>query len=84
VIQVKNKLRGNSDSYPSEDLKIIYVAGRIGGDTLVLISPRLNIVSRYTYKIVAELYKYLDNLYGDPNKERNTRQAFKDLGIKKG
>ncbi|KAI9786226.1 MAG: hypothetical protein M1839_007636 [Geoglossum umbratile] len=42
VIQVKNKLRGNSDSYPTEDLKIIYAAGRISGDALALISPRLD------------------------------------------
>jgi Zinc knuckle len=84
VIQVKNKLRGNSDSYPSEDLKIIYVAGRVGGDALALISPRLNTASRHAYETVAELYKHLDDLYGDPNKERNARQAFKDLGMKKG
>jgi hypothetical protein len=84
VIQVKNKLRGNSDLYLSEDLKIIYVTGCVGGDTLALISPRLNIASRYTYETVAELYKYLEDLYSDPNKEHNARQAFKDLGIKKG
>ncbi|KAH0563437.1 hypothetical protein GP486_001998 [Trichoglossum hirsutum] len=27
LIQVKNKLCGNADAYPTEDLKIIYVAG---------------------------------------------------------
>ena len=27
LIQVKNKLRGNADAYPTEDLRIIYAAG---------------------------------------------------------
>jgi len=49
-----------------------------------LISLRLDLASRYTYETVADLYKYLEELYGNPNKERNTRKAFKDLVIKKG
>jgi hypothetical protein len=84
LIQVKNKLRGNADSYPTEDLKIIYAAGRVSGDALALISPRLNTEGPHAYKTVQGLYDHLYELYGDPNKERNARQAFKDLMMKKG
>jgi hypothetical protein len=84
LIQVKNKLRGNADSYPTEELKLIYVAGRTSGEALALISPRLNTTSRHAYTMLTELYEHLDELYGDPNKERNARQAFKNLAMKKG
>jgi len=84
LIQVENKLRGNADAYPTEDLKIIYVAGRVSGDALTLISPRLRATNRHAYETVNELYEHLEELYGDPNKERNARQAFKDLTMKKG
>jgi hypothetical protein len=84
LIQVKNKLRGNADSYPTEDLKIIYAAGRVSGNALALISPRLEATSRHAYDTVDELYEHLYELYGDPNKERNARQAFKHLTMQKG
>jgi hypothetical protein len=84
LVQIKNKLCSNSDIYQTEDLKIIYVSGRIGGYILILISPCLNQDGRYAYETVRELYTHLEELYGDPNKERNTRQAFKELSIKKG
>ena len=84
LIQVKNKLRGNSDAYPTEELRIIYAAGRIGGDALALISPRLNAANHHAYITVRELFEHLDELYGDPNKEKNARHTFKELSMKKG
>ncbi|KAH0543434.1 hypothetical protein GP486_008577, partial [Trichoglossum hirsutum] len=84
LVQVENKLRGNTDAYSTEDLKIIYVAGRVSGDTLALISLRLRATNRHAYETLNELYKHLEELYDDPNKERNAQQAFKDLTIKKG
>jgi len=84
LIQLKNKLRGNHDAYPTDDLQIIYAASRISGDALALISPRLNTANRHAYETVEELYTHLDELYGDPNKERNARYAFKELSMKKG
>jgi predicted house-cleaning noncanonical NTP pyrophosphatase (MazG superfamily) len=84
LVQVKNKLRDNADSYPTEELRIIYAAGRVGGDALALISPRLNPGGRHAYETVQDLYDHLYELYDDPNKERNARQSFKDLTMKKG
>jgi len=84
LIQVKNKLRGNADAYPTEDLRIIYAAGRVSGDALTLISPRLDAANHHAYATVRELYEHLDELYGDPNKEKNARRVFKELTMKKG
>ncbi|KAH0551509.1 hypothetical protein GP486_007276 [Trichoglossum hirsutum] len=47
---LENKLRGNADAYPTEDLKIIYVAGRVSGDALALISPRLWVTNWHAYE----------------------------------
>ncbi|KAH0548129.1 hypothetical protein GP486_008142, partial [Trichoglossum hirsutum] len=79
----ENKLRGNADAYLTEDLKIIYVAGRVSGDALALILPRLRATNQHAYETINELYEHLEELYGDLNKEHNACQAFKDLTMKK-
>ena len=84
LIQVKNKLRGNTDAYPTEDLRIIYAAGRVSGNALALISPHLDAANHHAYTTVKELFAHLDELYSDPNKEKNARYAFKDLTMKRG
>jgi hypothetical protein len=84
LIQVKNKLWGNIDAYSTEELRIIYAADCVSGDTLVLISPHLNTINHHVYVTVRELYKHLDELYGDLNKEKNAYHTFKELTIKKG
>ncbi|KAH0553042.1 hypothetical protein GP486_006764 [Trichoglossum hirsutum] len=84
LIQLKNKLQNNADAYPTKDLQIIYAAGYVSGDALALILPCLSATNCHAYETIDELYEYLYELYGDPNKERNTHQAFRDLAIKKG
>jgi hypothetical protein len=56
----------------------------VSGDALALISPRLDAANHHAYRTVEELYEHLDELYGDPNKERNARHTFKELAMKKG
>jgi hypothetical protein len=55
----------------------------VSSNALVLIFPRLEALNPHTYDTVTELYEYLYELYGDPNKEHNARQAFKNLTMKK-
>jgi hypothetical protein len=50
LVQIKNKLRGNTDSYPSEDLKIIYVSSRLTGNALALTNPRMDEDSPNRYR----------------------------------
>jgi hypothetical protein len=68
LVQIKNKLRGNADSYPSEDLKIIYVSSRLTGNALALINPRIDEDSPNRYRQLSELYSHLKELYSNPNK----------------
>jgi hypothetical protein len=83
-VQVKNKLRDNTDSYLTEDLKIIYTTGQVSGNTLALISPQFEASNPHIYDTVTELYEHLYELYGNLNKERNAQQVFKNLVMKKG
>jgi dipeptide/tripeptide permease len=73
LVQIKNKLYSNSDTYQTENFKIIYISGYIGSYTFILISPYLNQDSRYIYETIGELYIHLEELYSNPNKEYNTR-----------
>jgi hypothetical protein len=84
LIQLKNKLRGNPNAYLTEELQIIYTAGHVSSDALVLISPQLGADNHHAYTTVAELYEHLNELYGNLNKERNARHTFKELAMKKG
>ncbi|KAH0556712.1 hypothetical protein GP486_005498, partial [Trichoglossum hirsutum] len=56
----------------------------MSSNALTLISPRLSTANCHAYETVDKLYEHLYELYGDPNKEHNACQAFKDLAIKKG
>jgi hypothetical protein len=83
MILLQNKLKGNADSYPTDELQIIYASGRVGGNALALIAPRLAGASQYKYRTIEDFYTHMTELYGDPNKEHNARQAFKELTIQK-
>lgn len=83
LVQVKNKLRGNSDHYPTEDLKVIYVTSLLEGNALALVTSRLDPDNSQYYQTVTDLYSHLLELYGDPNRTRNARQEFKQLVMRK-
>jgi hypothetical protein len=82
LVQIKNKLRGNADSYPSEDLKIIYVSSRLTGNALALTNPRMDEDSPNRYRQLSEFYSHLKELYSDPNKIQNARRDFGKLYIR--
>ena len=56
----------------------------MSGDALALISPRLDATNHHAYAMVRKLYEHLDELYGNPNKEKNARHVFRKLVMKKG
>jgi hypothetical protein len=79
LIQIKNKLRGNRDFYPTEDMKILYVSSRLSGSALALVTPRLDEDCQTAYHTVSELYIHLKELYSDPNKASNARRELHSL-----
>jgi hypothetical protein len=84
LVQIKNKLQGNTDLYPSEDLKIIYVSSRLTGNTLALTNPRMNEDSPNRYRQLSEFYSHLKELYSDPNKMQNACCDFGKLQMRSG
>lgn len=84
LIQLKGKLRGNADLFPSEDLKILYVSSRLQGQALSLTNPRMDEENPLAYKTVTELYAHLKELYSDPNKIPNACRALQSLTMRPG
>ena len=84
LVLIKNKIQANAELYPTEYMKIVYVAGRLQGNPLSLITARLDQDNTYAYQTVTELYDHLRELYSDPNKARNARQAYKVLYMRAG
>ena len=82
LIQVKNKICGNEENCPSQDLKIIYVSSLLEGSVLSLISLCLDRASSHAYQTVEELYTHLQELYSDLNKVWNACITFKKLYMK--
>jgi hypothetical protein len=83
LVQVKNKLRGNRDWYDTAESRLIYVAGLLEGDALAMTSTRMDPDHVQYYRTELELYQHLQELYTDPNREKNARAEFKRLYMKK-
>ena len=83
LVQVQNKIIGKDDYYPTERIKVIYIAGLLQGNALALVSPRLNPNHGNHYQFATELYTHLEELYADPNRAQNARAEFKRLYMKK-
>jgi hypothetical protein len=76
IIQVENKMAGNADWFPTETSKIIHIGGLLKGKAFSLCAVRLKQGNAMYPKSLQELYDYLVELFGDPDREQNARDAF--------
>lgn len=79
LTQVRGKLGGNADSFPTEALKISYVVGRLTGDAARHIAPRMRPSSSEAYTTIDELVEHLEELYIDPDREDKARAQYDRL-----
>lgn len=65
IDEMKNKLHGNADRFPTADEQFTYVRSRIQGEAATIIRPLLgnNITT------VNNLFSFLEATYGDPNRK---------------
>jgi Zinc knuckle len=84
LIQVRNKLTSDERQFPTEHRKIIYVTGLLRSPAYDLISPRLDQSNPIAYTTIAELYEHMQELWSNPNKQRDARSAFRKLVMEKG
>jgi hypothetical protein len=59
------------------------VSELLKGDALALTNTQTNPDHPQYYSLKLKLYQHLQELYSDPNKEKNARTEFKRLYIKK-
>lgn len=83
TMRVLGKLEGNADHFPTEQFKIIYVAGRIVGRAATYIAPRLRPDAIAPYATAQDMVDHLRELYEDPNKVDSARSVFKRLIMRK-
>lgn len=80
--QVKNKLRVNSDHFLSDDAKMAYIEGRLGGKASEDLEPYIN--ETHCEPIMEELLKHLFNEYNDHQAADKAIEAFNALDLKVG
>jgi len=81
--RVKNKLKANSDHYPTEQIKLAYVEGLLGGDAARYARERFQEEAVDPYRTVNDVLKYLQTIYEDPNRLLKAKDEFKKLYMTK-
>jgi len=75
-IKINNKLRENSDHYPTEKSKVGYIFGRTEGDAAVHLEPGM---TNETFLTTDQVFDFLELIYGDPDRELNAREEYRSL-----
>jgi hypothetical protein len=80
--RMRNKLKANADHYNTEELRMTYVENRVDGIAASHLSPRLRPDAVNPYTSAEEMFKHLETIFMDPNKEANARREFRVLDMK--
>jgi Zinc knuckle len=80
--RMKIKLKANSDHYTTEELRMAYVGGRVGGKASDHLNPRLRDDSPNRYRTADEMFKHLETIYLDPNRVVNAKREFRIMQMR--
>jgi hypothetical protein len=69
LAQLKNKLEGNADRYPTEPERLRYALSRVAGDAAITIET-------FEPTSVAAFIEILKTSYGDPNRQATAQQKL--------
>lgn len=83
IIQVKSKLINDVYHYPNEGRKIAYVQNLLRNPAHQLVKNRLDVDHPHYYQRVTSLFQHLQEIYGNPNKDKDARRDFRKLEMKK-
>jgi hypothetical protein len=81
-LQIRGKLRVNSDHFPTDEARMTYIFGRTGGDAQKHLSPRYDEESEDPFSSDKEMIDYLASVYEDPYKIQNARLDYKSLTMR--
>jgi hypothetical protein len=81
--RMKNKFKVNQDHFPTEEIKLAYAEGRIGGDAAVYVAERFKEDATEPYETISDLFEHMQTIYIDPNRLFTAKNEFKKLYMKK-
>lgn len=81
-LQMRGKLRVNSDYFPTDEARMTYVFSRTSGDAQTHLEPRYSEESEDPFLTDREMIDYLAAIYEDPHKVQNARLEYKGLMMK--
>ena len=84
LLMVRSKLKANSDHYPTNELQIAYVAGRVGGIAKTFIRARLREDVIKPYRCAEELLDTLEKSLGKSKEQRRAEARHEYRKLKQG
>ena len=81
-LQLQDKLKVNTDHFPTAQAKMAYVFGRTGRDAQTYLCPRYTQDLADPFLSRKEIINHLSSIYKDPFKIQNARLNYKALNIK--
>lgn len=79
IICLRMKLAGNLDHYPTESNKIQYAVGRLGGNALDQVGPKLREDGTTDFATADDLIAYLEMAFGDPDEKDTAQRQLREL-----
>jgi hypothetical protein len=83
-IQIKGKLRGNADHFPTEEDRMFYVFSRTTGNAQKHLLSRYDDDSPMRFALATEMIQHLASIYVNPHKVRDARYNYGKLVMKSG
>lgn len=81
ILAMKRKLRANADRFNTEELRIAYIAGRVGGEAANHLRPYLDEEHPLYAETADQLFAKLQEVYRDPNRLDKARASFHKLSM---
>jgi hypothetical protein len=81
-IQLQDKLKVNTDHFPTEEARKAFVFACTGGDAQTHLRPRYSDDSVDPFLLAKDMIGYLASIYKDPYKVQNARYDYKGLRMK--
>ena len=77
--KMRAKLTANADHYPTEELKMAYLASRAEGTANLHLAPRLRPTAANKFSTAEEMLEALDRVFGDPHRRQTAMNSFRKL-----
>ena len=77
--KMRAKLAANADHYPTEELKMAYLASRVEGTANLHLAPRLRYTAANKFQTAEEMLEALERVFGDPHRRQTAMASFRKL-----